>query len=316
MSDSNIAVPAAPAAPEAAPKVEASVQPQEVKTQADAQQAINDPSLTKKEKESLKRKFNLKIDGEEYEEEIDLGNEEELKKRFQLAKVAQKRMQETSQYKKAIEQFEQLVKTNPDEALAMLGFDPLKYSEERIQREIEERKKSPEQIEKEQIQKELEKYKKEMEAIQKQQAEAEINALQEKYHRQIEDEIVSAIDSSPDLPRTPYFVKRVATVMIDFIRKGRTDVTASQVVPLVKKQIKEELSQMYDAAPEDLLENMIGKHNFDRLRKSRLKKVREAQKIQTAKSIKPTGNNVKAELEGQESSAPKIRTRDFFKNLK
>lgn len=314
MSESNIPAPVAAPAAEAAPKADAS---QAAPSQEALQQAINDPSLSKKEKESLKKKFNLKIDGEEFEEEIDLGNEEELKKRFQLAKVAQKRMQETSQYKKAIEQFEQLVKTNPDEALAMLGFDPLKYSEERIQREIEERKKSPEQVEKERIQKELEKYKKEMENIQKQQAEAEISALQEKYHRQIEDEIVSAIDSSPDLPRTPYFVKRVATVMIDFIKRGRNDVTAAQVVPLVKKQIKEELSQMYDAAPEDLLENMIGKHNFDRLRKSRLKKVKEAQKIQTAKSIKATGNNVRAEADAaKENNASKISTRDFFKNLK
>lgn len=260
---------------------------------------------------AMKKKFKLKVDGEEIEEEIDLSNEEDLKRRLQLAKAAQKRMQESAHMKMAIKEFYELLQTNPDEALSQLGFDPLKYSEERLRREIEEQKKSPQQKEFERQQRELEKHKRELDRLRQEREAAELRALEERYHRQLEDEILSAIDGVKDVPRSAYFIKRVSDMMASFIRSGKTDVTAKDVVPIVRKQIKQELRDMYSAAPEDILEELWGKQNLDRLRKKRIAKAREAKKLQSVKDIKSTGTRPQ-----EEAPKKKISMNDFFRNLK
>lgn len=260
---------------------------------------------------AMKKKFKLKVDGEEIEEEIDLSNEEDLKRRLQLAKAAQKRMQESAHMKMAIKEFYELLQTNPDEALLQLGFDPLKFSEERLRREIEEQKKSPQQKEFERQQRELEKHKRELDRLRQEREAAELRALEERYHRQLEDEILSAIDGVKDVPRSAYFIKRVSDMMASFIRSGKTDVTAKDVVPIVRKQIKQELRDMYSAAPEDILEELWGKQNLDRLRKKRIAKAREAKKLQSVKDIKSTGTRPQ-----EEAPKKKISMNDFFRNLK
>lgn len=260
---------------------------------------------------AMKKKFKLKVDGEEIEEEVDLSNEEDLKKRLQLAKAAQKRMQENAHMKKAVQDFYDLLQNNPDEALSQLGFDPLKFSEERLRREIEEQKKSPQQKEFERQQMELEKHRKELEKLKKEREESELRALEERYHRQLEDEILGAIDGVKDVPRSAYFIKRVSDMMASFIRSGKTDVTAKDIVPIVRKQIKQELKDMYSSAPEDILEELWGKQNLDRLRKKRIAKVREAKKLQSVKDIKSTGTRPQEDKPRQKTSM-----NDFFRKLK
>ena len=57
---------------------------------------------------------------------------------------------------------------------------------------------------------------------------------------------------------------------------------------------------------------MIGKKNVDRLRKYRLSKAKQA-RTQTAKQIvEPTGQSSR---NNNSEEAPKISTKDFFKNL-
>lgn len=275
------------------------------------EEAAQEAKAEKKKEEALKKKYKLKVDGQEFEEEIDFSNEDDIVKRLQLAKAAQKRMQETTQMKKALQEFLANATSNPEYALEQLGIDPLHFAEERIRREIEEKKKSPEQKEFEKQQKELEDYKKKLEKFQKEKEQAEMQALEEKYHRQIEDEIVSAIDKVNDIPKSAYFVKRVSDLMASFIRSGKTDVTANDVVPLVRKQIKQELKDLYGSASEDILEELWGKSNVDRLRKKRLAKARDAKKLQSTRDIKPTGVR-------PESNEPRKKTsmNDFFRKLK
>lgn len=281
-----------------------------------AEEAIdNDPNLSKKEKIELKKKLKLKVDGQEFEEEVDLSDEDYLRKQLQLAKVAQRRMQETAQIRKEIEQFAALLKEDPDAALMELGIDPLDYAEKRLAREIEQRKKSPEQLEKEQMQRELEKLRKQMESEQKAKEEAKIRAMEEQFQRKLDDEISSALDASKDLPKSPYVVKRIADRMIFALQNGVEDIEVKDVIPQVRKQIKSELGEMFSAMPEEVLEGLLGKGNIDRLRKRRLVKAKDGAKIQNAKQIKNSGLDVEAKA-AKDSDKDKIPMRDFFKNLK
>ena len=281
-----------------------------------AEEAIDsDPNLSKKEKIELKKKLKLKVDGQEIEEEVDLSDEDYLRKQLQLAKVAQRRMQETAQIRKEIEQFAALLKEDPDAALMELGIDPLDYAEKKLAREIEQRKKSPEQLEKEQMQRELEKLRKQMESEQKAKEEAKIRAMEEQFQRRLDDEISSALDASKDLPKSPYVVKRIADRMIFALQNGMEDVEVKDVIPQVRKQIKSELGEMFSAMPEEVLEGLLGKNNIDRLRKRRLVKAKDGAKIQNAKQIKNSGLDVEAKA-AKDDGKDKIPMRDFFKNLK
>ena len=56
------------------------------------------------------KKFKLKVDGEEFEEELDLSNEAELVKRLQLAKAAEKRItQAKTEKQKAMEILKRMI---------------------------------------------------------------------------------------------------------------------------------------------------------------------------------------------------------------
>lgn len=111
----------------------------------------------KEAEKALKRKIKLKIDGEESEEEIDLSNDDELRKHLQMSKVAQKRMSEKAQLEKEIREFVDLLKKDPRRVLTdpSIGVDLKQLAASIIEEEINQAKKSPEQIEKEKIEAEL-----------------------------------------------------------------------------------------------------------------------------------------------------------------
>lgn len=263
----------------------------------------------------LKRKLKLKVDGEEIEEEIDLNDEEYLVKQLQLAKASQKRMQETASLKNEIGEFFSQLKTNPAAVLADLGLNVDEFAEGHISKKIEEMEMSPEEKEQRKMREELEALRQEKEELAKQKESAEKQRLQDEYARQIDNEITDALNSNETtLPKSPYVVKRIAETMMLAMNKGYNDVTASQVLPLVEKQIKDEMHQMFGKLPDELLEQVIGKDTSERLRKRRLNNLKKKKaQTRTANQIaEPTGK-----ITEQESDEPKSKKsfRDFFDDL-
>src|SRR3990167_3492703 len=100
---------------------------------ADSQTAMNEV----KEAEKKLRKLKLKIDGEEIEEEFDPEDNDYLTKQFQLAKVAQKRMGEYSALEKDVQEFFNLLKTNPKKVLTdpNIGLDLKEFAASIIEEE-------------------------------------------------------------------------------------------------------------------------------------------------------------------------------------
>lgn len=258
----------------------------------------------------LKKKFKLKVDGEEIEEEIDLSNDEEMVKRLQLAKASQKRMQESAKLKRDIESFFKALNENPEEVLEKMGLDLDGLSEKRINKKLEEMQKSPEQKEKEKIVKELEKLRKEKEKSDAEKQAAEMARLQDQYAMQIENEITESLKNSK-LPKSPYVVKRIADSLM-FAMKNGYNVGVKDILPNVEKQIVEEINNMFEVMPEEVMEQVIGQQNLNRLRKRRVSKGKTA--VETAKDIKATAEATKAKNE-EDKNKPKLSYKDFFKNL-
>lgn len=280
---------------------------------ADAQATLEDPNATpaeKKEAASTLRKYKIKVDGKQEEIELDLSKEDEIVKHLQLSKAAQKAMQERAELVKKYDLTQQqasqlltILKSEPGRVLAQLGVDVKKFAIDVINKEIEEEQKTPEQKAQEATQKELEQLREEKKRIEEDKKRIEFERLQEKAAQQYDLEISSAIQES-GLPKKPYVMKKFADLMMTAL-ENNVEVSAKDLIPLVKKQIMEDIQEMAGAAPESVIEDLLGKEVVNKLRNKPLPK-----KVPSAADIKPTA--VKPE---PPKDLPKMSAKEFFRKL-
>lgn len=270
---------------------------------------------TKKEVAAAKKAWKLKVAGKD----VDV-DETELLKRAQMGYSADEKWQEAAKMRKQMDSFIQQLQKDPAKALEQMGFNVDEMAERRIQQRIEEMQKSPQQIEKEKIERELSELKAEREREKEEFRSKEMERLQSKYASEIESDISSALDSgSHGLPKSPYIVKRIADTMILAMQEGRRtnnkqlmEIKAADVLGYVQDEISRELGEMYQVAPDEVFEKLVGK---DRLNKYRRAKVSKTTKKPTGVGdIKPTGRQ---ELNAQKVEKPKekVAAKSFFKNL-
>ena len=306
-------VPSVPAAPAAAP-APAPVEAADPKLAAPAEGAV-EPSEAEKaaaktqaQKESLKRKYDLKVNGKSRSIDLDLSDDKAVQDYLQKAMAADEKFQEAATLRKDVQQLVRTLKENP---LAILmhpnvGVDVKKLAEQVINQELEEMQKSPEQKRLEQLEKELAQERSEKQRIEEERRQADVARRQEEEFRRIDDDISDAL-SATDLPKTPYVVKRISDAMISAFDLGYRDVSVKDIMPIVEKQLKEELGQWFDSSSEDALEKLMGK-NLDRIRKKRVAAAKALPKA-TPNQVKPTGESKPKE---DATPAKKQRFEDLF----
>jgi hypothetical protein len=267
--------------------------------------------ISKAQAQELKKKLKLKIDGEEFEEEIDFNDEENLKKHLQKSKAFDKRLKEFSGFKSQVDSLLEQLQKDPEAVLEKLGMNVDEMAEKRLARKIEEMKKSPEQIEKEKMAKQLEDLRQEKKRIQEEKEKAELEKMRNEQAQAIEHDISNALDNAKSiLPKNnPWVLQRVAQTMLLAMNNGYKQVTAKDVIPLVEKQWKEELSSLFDMSSEETLEMLVGKSNMDRYRKKKLSSRPKAQTTTAKQVAQDTGAK---KQEQDETSKPKKRYRDVF----
>lgn len=313
MSEANQASNPAPISNETAEAEVISNSESETSEQLEAVES--NPNLTAKEKaQEIKKikKLQLKIDGQEFEEELPFELEDDpkkiewLKRNLQFSKVAQKRMQEQKQLQDEVSQFINELRTNPRKVLAdkSLGVDLHQIAKEILEEEIQNSQKSPEQLEREKIENELKMLKEERER-EKSQREKEI--AQAKYEQEVERydmKITKALEAST-LPKSPYTVKKIAEYLSLAIENG-INADPEDVLPLVQAEIQDDIKQMFGVMPEDVIEKIIGKDVLTKVRKKNLAK---APPTPVKKSIPDVGakNTPKAQPNQQQTF------KDFFK---
>jgi hypothetical protein len=262
-------------------------------------------------KAESKKKFKLKVDGKEEDFELDLGNEEELKKHLQLSKASQKRMQEMSDLRKQVEEFVEFAKKNPRGLLKELGLDDRKFAEEIINEALEESKKTPEQIEREKLQKELESLKAERDKEKSERERAEFERIKSEQAQKLDDEMTSALDTG-GLPKSPYTIKRMADYML-LAARNNVDLNPADIVHLIKKEMQSDLKDFFSASPDELVEELVTSDRITNIRKKALAKSREQASVQNATQVKPTGNT-EAKSESSKKDAKKQTVRDWLYN--
>lgn len=286
-------------------------------TEEELEEVAESDEATPEEKQEakieLKRRMKFKVNGKDVEREIDLNDEKSLQELLQKGFAADERFQTASTIEKRMKEYAALLQSDPMQALIAAGHDPDKLTEAYMKKRVEELAKTPEQQQLEKLQKEIEKERKLREALEQEKLTAEQQKVEAEYSRQLDEEISTALGSS-DLPKSPYVVKRIAENLMLGIEQGNEDITVEDVLPIVEKQIKEEIRQMFEAMPEDVIEKTLGNDVSTKLRKRRLNNMKKT--TDTANSVKATGQSEINKAKAKESDdKPTKHARDFWKNF-
>lgn len=285
---------------------------------AEAQATLENPTATKAEKKAAQKtlkKLTLKIDGQEIEEELpfeipdDPKAIEYMKRELQMGRMGQKRAQEKASIEKEVVKFIEELRKNPRKALSdpAIGLDVKKLATEIIEEEIENAKKSPEQLEKEKLQAELQALKEEREKEKKEAEEKEMARLQEEAYERY-DMLMSQTLEKSDLPKTAAVVKKMADYMLIGLQAGK-DVTPDDVLPIVREEIIEDYKQLLNSLPDDEIEKFIGKERINSIRKKSIAKAKQAPAA--VKAAAKTADTGKVKIE--EKQKEKVTFKDFFK---
>lgn len=327
MSDTNTAAPAAPivesnSTPDSAPSQDTSTKvnltPAEaagLKTDPTlAPKAEEKPALSKEEVKKVEKqlkKLKLKVDGKEIEESFDPNDDDYLTKQLQLAKMGQKRASEAAQLQKEVQAFIKALKEDPRKVLAdpNIGIDIKQLAAQVIEEEIENSKKSPEQLEKEKLQKELQELRDQQAREKEERDQREFERLQASEYERYDMLMSKALEKS-DLPKSPYVVKKMADYMLLSLQKG-VDLSPDEVLPLVRQELQNDIKEMFAVMPDEVIEGIVGKDVIGRIRKKSVAKAKQqtAPPQPLSKSVKDTGQKAS---DKKEEPQKKMNFKQFF----
>lgn len=257
------------------------------------------------------RSLRLKVDGREIEEDLpfeipdDPEAVEYMKRQLQMARMGTKRAQEYAQLEKEIKQLITEGTKNPRQLLKELNIDERELARQIIEQEIENSQKSPEQLEKERIEAELKALKEEREREKQEFEQKEFERLQEQAYEKYDQQMTDALEKS-NLPKEPYIVKKIADYMLVALQEGY-DVSADDVIPLVKQELEKDIQSLISAMPDEALEQFLGKQRLANFRKKNLAKAKEAVAVSSAKAVKDTGGKTSVK-----EPEKKMSFKDFF----
>lgn len=281
------------------------------------QEELVEQPLTVAEKKRI-NSLKLKYNGREIEEKLpfDIDDNPEaieyMTRQLQLAKMSQSKAQESANLEREVLAFMQELKNNPRKALAnpMIGVDIKQLAAEILEEEIENSRKSPEQLK-------LEEYEKKLKAIEEERQREKEDAERRNYEQTLErsyekyDTMLSnALDSNPDLPTTPYIVDKMTKYMAIAVDAGYEpdmEIIANIVREEVDTDLKHKINSLKSKSIGDL-ENFLGKDILNELRKNRLASSKKAPAV----TVKSMTRDVAAKKQEPQQSLKKVTMKEFF----
>lgn len=256
--------------------------------------------------EKTKRKYKIKVDG--IEEEVEY-NDDDVKRDIQLARKAQKEIQQSSELKKELAAFVKQLQTDPGSILSdpALGVDLYKLAQDVMNKRMEDEMKDPLALKAEQLEKELEELRNKSKQDEETRKSLEYERAVKNAEADLEEKVQEALETS-GLPKSPYVLKRMAEVMLVAIDKGM-NISPKQAMAQVKKEMHVDIKDLFSASPEDLLEELIGQDNIKKLSKRRLSQMRSS--TSAANAVKESG--IKAQDLKNQNQPKKISINEWLR---
>ena len=278
----------------------------------EVEEAIEE-GATEQEVRSMIAKFELKVNGKMIEKELDLGDRDAIQRELQKAAAFSQTAQEAAQLKKMYESEIQRLQANPWEVLKELGMNPEELNEAFLDDRIAEMKKTPAQKAEEGMKKELAEARLKIKQIEeKEQSAAEQRSIAEA-EASLSEEITEALGAHATLPPTQKTVSRIADALLqsmEFAEANGYDsnsISVADVIPYVEEEYRKEMRSLLDNAPEQMLEEYVGKKNIERLRKNKVATFKNNPK----QVVNQTANSLKQ----NEKPKEKVSMSDYFRDL-
>lgn len=256
------------------------------------------------------KKLKLKFNGKEIEEDLPFEIEEQhaewLAKQRQKAMLSDHKAREYAQLEQEVGAFIQELRKNPKKALQnpAIGLDVKELAASILQEEIERSQKTPEQLRAEEAEAKLQELMEEREREKKELEEKQLEMLTEREYERYDNLMSSALEAS-DLPKSPYVVKKLTEYMIMAVENG-IDVDPKDVIPLIRQEIHDDVSQMFGVMPAELIEQVIGKETLGKLKNHR------KAAIKPPVPVKAAVKDVATKSESKKEAQKKQTVRDFF----
>lgn len=325
------------AAPEVEPQEEISDQPEEiVEAEAETSEQIEEPNdettseikaeteaeleeeikeaiedgASEEEVKNMIRQFTLKVDGKEFVKEVDLSDEDALKRELQLAHKGRQSMQELQELKNAYTENLQRLLEDPFAVLKELdeNFDPLELSASYIDKLAKEQEMSPEEKAEIQRQREFEEIKAERDRLKKEAEDKKIELERKALAEEIQTDIMSALSEDDELVADRETVALVAENLMWAAKNNMHDITAKDVLPTVKEQLRKNFDKYASRFKSPaVLKKYMGNNLLEQLREER---------VQQAKNQIKSASNIKKDISKQEpveEKREKIKLSDLFK---
>jgi len=288
-------------------------------TEGELKEAVQEAvanGASKKEVEKMISKFSLKVNGKTIEKEFDLSDKVAMQKELQMAAAGREAMQVKAEYEKALNTLVTRLKEDPLALAEELGLDADEMAALRLQKKLDEAKKSPEQIEFEKMQKEIEAYRRKEQERDSQLKEAEARKIQEDAIKELDEEIEQALNAYTSLPKGSPIVmdliaKNLNWAMDNFDKFGfdkPEDVRVEHILPSVEKDLTKYMNKFFEDIPMDLYNKYLGNKASENMRQQRIK---SAKKVNNISNVEKTTATQTAE---KKVDGPKISLKDFMRS--
>jgi hypothetical protein len=275
------------------------------------EQAQNGTPAQQAQAKKMLKSLQLKVDGRTFTEELPFEIPEEaaeyMTTQLQKGRAAEKRFQESRLLEQQVQQFVSELKGDTRAALKKMGIDPRDFAAQVLEDELKKAQMSPEQLEKMELEQELKRLQDESKQKEEEFTRREFERVTQQEYERIDNQMTSALDKS-DLPKSPYVVKKLAEYMMIGAQNG-IDLTAEDLVPIVREEIMNDLQTLINAMGEDKVENFIGKDVLNKIRKKNIAKSKVNPATVLKAAVKDTGKT------GQKTAEParsKKDMKDFF----
>lgn len=247
---------------------------------------------------SMKKKFQLKVDGEDIEEEIDFNDEEGMRSKLQLARAAKKRMAEAQAEKKKAFEIVKAFEADPKSVLARLGPKGRAIAEEFLLNQIQDDMLTPEQKELRDLKRENETFKEREAREKKEREEAQIAEKEKTFAESFQKTIIEALDKS-GMPKSATNVKRLAFLMSKNIELGLELSPAELAEEWRQDRSKEHAAEFKDMTAEQFIA-LYGPEMTKKLRMHAVKELQEKQGM-----VFQNGKKVESPARSQEPQGPR-----------
>lgn len=262
-------------------------------------------------KEIERRKYKLKIDGQEIEQEL---TDDEIAIRLQKGHAADKRMQEAAEVRKQVAALIEHIQKDPFGALKEgLGIDALKLAQERLAQQYEEAQ-LPEHVRTQRkLERELETERARLKAIEDERSAAESQQLEQRQYQDLYQKFDSALQKV-SVPVDQNTLRMMAQTMKDAAAEG-LDLTPEQLAAEVDAQVSGWTVSVLKGLEGDALCKRLGDDVVNKILRFKVSQVRAKAQPQSTPlpAVQKTVPPVDPTTERKHRSSAEVRR--FLKGL-